>query len=98
MPPSSRGLGHRPFKPVTAIRIRLGAFEFTHHLPEYIEAGIVAKMLELAQGKPKDHLILRLMTDAGLRREEVTKRFGAGGGWRCYLSDSEKVWQAGWQT
>ena len=25
MPPSSRGLGHRPFKPVTAIRIRLGA-------------------------------------------------------------------------
>ena len=25
VPPSSRGLGHRPFKPVTAIRIRLGA-------------------------------------------------------------------------
>jgi len=30
-------------------------------------------MLELSQDKPKDHLILRLMTDAGLRREEVTK-------------------------
>ena len=43
-----------------------------HHVPEYIEPGIVAKMLELSQNKPKDHLILRLMTDAGLRREEVT--------------------------
>jgi len=28
-------------------------------------------MLELSQDKPKDQLILRLMTDAGLRREEV---------------------------
>ncbi len=27
----------------------------------------------MAQGKPKDHLILRLMTDAGLRRGEVIK-------------------------
>ncbi|MCK4723901.1 MAG: tyrosine-type recombinase/integrase [Dehalococcoidia bacterium] len=43
-----------------------------HHVPEYIEPGIVAKMLELSQDKPKDYLILRLMTDAGLRREEVT--------------------------
>jgi len=179
MPPSSRGLGHRPFKPATAIRIRLGAFSFTgwrgdarskaknkgtrtgalqgelatyekvglfqrsvtkktayryrgvllqyqkalngvapsldtsrqflahlrkqgyspsslrlyraalqglhvwrgeqltfpvrvpRHLPEYTEPTIVAKTLELSRDNPKDHLILRLMTDAGLRRNEV---------------------------
>jgi len=41
------------------------------HTPEYIEPTIIARMLELSQDKPKDHLILRLMSDAGLRREEV---------------------------
>jgi len=44
-----------------------------HHVPEYIEPTIIIRMLELSQDKPKDHLILRLMTDAGLRREEVTR-------------------------
>lgn len=44
-----------------------------HYLPEYVEPSIVAQMLELSQGEPKDHLILRLMSDAGLRREEVTR-------------------------
>jgi len=42
-----------------------------HHLPPYIEADIVAKMLDLARENPKDYLILRLMSDAGLRRQEV---------------------------
>ncbi len=41
------------------------------HLPSYIEASTVDKMLELARGNPRDHLILRLMSDAGLRRQEV---------------------------
>ncbi len=49
------------------------AIRVPHHLPEYIEPSIVAKMLQLSQDKAKDHLILRLMTDAGLRREEVVK-------------------------
>lgn len=44
-----------------------------HHAPEYIEPTIVAKILELAREHPKDQLMLRLMTDAGLRREEVIK-------------------------
>ena len=44
-----------------------------HHAPEYIEPTVVGKILELSQPKPKDHLILRLMADAGLRRDEVTK-------------------------
>ena len=43
-----------------------------HHLPEYIKPTIVARILELSRDNPKGHLILRLMTDAGLRREEVT--------------------------
>ena len=41
------------------------------HLPPYIEASTVDKMLELARENPRDHLILRLMSDAGLRRQEV---------------------------
>ena len=41
------------------------------HLSLYIEAGIVARMLDLARETPKDYLILRLMSDAGLRRQEV---------------------------
>ncbi len=44
-----------------------------HHLPEYIEPTIVARILELSRDNPKDHLILRLMTDAGLRRDEVVR-------------------------
>lgn len=44
-----------------------------HHLPEYIEPTIIARILELSRDNPKDHLILRLMTDAGLRREEVVR-------------------------
>jgi hypothetical protein len=40
MPPSSRGLGHRPFKPATWIRIPLGAFKF---LAGGSDAGIQAK-------------------------------------------------------
>jgi integrase/recombinase XerD len=43
----------------------------TRHLPRYIEAGIVAEMLDRAREHPKDYLILRLMSDAGLRRGEV---------------------------
>jgi integrase/recombinase XerD len=44
-----------------------------HHLPEYIEPTIIARILELSRDNPKDHLILRLMADAGLRREEVVR-------------------------
>jgi len=49
------------------------AIRVPHHTPEYQEPSIVAKILELSQDKPKDYLVLRLMTDAGLRRGEVTK-------------------------
>jgi len=49
------------------------SIKLPHHVPEYIEPTIISWMLELSLGKPKDHLILRLMTDAGLRREEVTR-------------------------
>ena len=42
-----------------------------HHLPQYIEPAIIAKTLELSAANPRDHLILRLMTDAGFRRSEV---------------------------
>ncbi|MFC2019620.1 tyrosine-type recombinase/integrase [Chloroflexota bacterium] len=44
-----------------------------YYTPEYIEPSIITKMLDLSQTRPKEHLILRLMTDAGLRREEVTR-------------------------
>jgi len=44
-----------------------------YHTPDYQEPTVVAKILELAREHPKDHLTLRLMADAGLRREEVTK-------------------------
>ncbi|OGO23632.1 MAG: hypothetical protein A2144_01365 [Chloroflexi bacterium RBG_16_50_9] len=38
---------------------------------KYIPWEIIQRMLELASAKPHDELILRLMTDAGLRRDEV---------------------------
>jgi len=41
--------------------------------PKYIEPEIINKILALSQDSPKDHLILRLMTDAGLRRGEVIR-------------------------
>jgi len=41
------------------------------HLPPYIPAEVVDKILSLSREEPKDHLILRLMSDAGLRRQEV---------------------------
>ncbi len=42
-----------------------------HHLPQYYSADLINRILALAQGKPRDQLILRLMSDAGLRRGEV---------------------------
>jgi integrase len=42
---------------------------------KYIPWKIIQRMLELAAAKPHDKLILRLMTDAGLRRDEVVKLF-----------------------
>jgi integrase/recombinase XerD len=44
-----------------------------HHAPEYIEPSIITNILSLARSKPKDHAILRLMTDAGLRRQEAVR-------------------------
>jgi integrase len=38
---------------------------------KYVPWEIIQRMLELAKVKPHDELILRLMTDAGLRRGEV---------------------------
>ncbi len=51
--------------------------KFTVKVPEtsarYVPWELVQRMLELASAKPHDQLILRLMTDAGLRRDEVVK-------------------------
>ena len=44
-----------------------------YHAPEYIEPAIVADVLDRSRSEPKDHLMLRLMTDAGLRRQEVER-------------------------
>jgi integrase len=40
-------------------------------LPPYHSAELVNRMLALAETKPRDHVILLLMSDAGLRRGEV---------------------------
>jgi site-specific recombinase XerD len=40
---------------------------------KYVPWEVVQKMLALASGKPHDELILRLMANAGLRRDEVVK-------------------------
>ncbi len=42
-----------------------------HHTPPYIETAIVNKLFDLAREDRRDQLILRLLADAGLRREEV---------------------------
>lgn len=42
-----------------------------HHLPSYHSAEKVKRILNLATRKPRDHVTLRLMSDAGLRRGEV---------------------------
>jgi site-specific recombinase XerD len=39
--------------------------------PKYVEPKLVEKLLALSNDSPRDHLVIRLMTDAGLRREEV---------------------------
>jgi len=41
------------------------------HAPAYVAFEIVDTMYELSKNEPRDHLILRLMGDVGLRREEV---------------------------
>jgi len=41
--------------------------------PEYVEPEVVTKMLDLSRANPLEHLMIRLMTDAGLRRDEVVK-------------------------
>jgi integrase len=42
-----------------------------HHLPSYHSAEKVNRILSLAIGNLRDHVTLRLMSDAGLRRGEV---------------------------
>jgi site-specific recombinase XerD len=39
--------------------------------PEYVEPEVVNQMLELSRENPREHLMIRLMTDAGLRLDEV---------------------------
>jgi site-specific recombinase XerD len=43
----------------------------THKQPKYVEPKIVEKLLALSKDSPRDHLVIRLMADAGLRRAEV---------------------------
>jgi integrase len=43
------------------------------HKPKYIEAGIIDQMLDLAKLYPLDYLILLLLSQAGLRRDEAVK-------------------------
>jgi integrase len=51
------------------------SFDFSikkpNHKPKYVEASIIDKMLELAKDHPLDYLILLIMSQAGLRRDEV---------------------------
>jgi len=47
-------------------------------LPPYHSAELVNRMLALAETKPRDHVILLLMSDAGLRRGEVISLPGCG--------------------
>jgi len=42
-----------------------------HHEPPYVPADVVAKILDFARTRPADYLVLRLFSDAGLRREEA---------------------------
>ncbi len=42
-----------------------------HHAPTYVEPEFISSLLDLVRSNPRDHLILRLMADAGFRREEV---------------------------
>jgi integrase/recombinase XerD len=52
-------------------------FDFTvkvpHHKPKYTEASTITKMLELAKDHPRDYLIILLLSDAGLRRDEAVR-------------------------
>lgn len=41
------------------------------HLPSYHSAEKVKRILNFAMGNPRDHVVPRLMSDAGLRRGEV---------------------------
>jgi integrase/recombinase XerD len=43
------------------------------HKPKYVEASVIKKMLELAKNRPLDYLILLLLSQAGLRRDEAVK-------------------------
>ena len=43
----------------------------THKQPKYVEPKLVEQLLTLSKDSPRDHLVIRLMTDAGLRRGEV---------------------------
>ncbi|MFC2014096.1 tyrosine recombinase XerC [Chloroflexota bacterium] len=38
-----------------------------------MEADVIDKILDISRDKPRDHLILRLMADAGLRRDELVR-------------------------
>ena len=42
-----------------------------HHLPSYHDAEKIKRILSLATGNTRDHVTLRLMSDAGLRHSEV---------------------------
>ena len=44
-----------------------------HHNPPYIEADLISRIIELARDNPRDELILRLMAEAGLRRDEAVQ-------------------------
>ena len=60
--------------------------------PILVPDEIVNKMLELAAASPRDHLILRLMTDAGMRRDEVVNLTAgsAESGWLRFTGKGNK--------
>ena len=43
------------------------------HKPKYVEASTVNQMLKVAKPQPLDYLILLLLSDAGLRRDEAVE-------------------------
>ena len=61
-------------------------------LPKQVDVEGIEKMLDLSAAKPHDEMALRLMADAGMRRDEtVNVTAGAAeGGWLKFIGKGNK--------